>query len=60
MEEKKEFEVWLYDSFERSDCLVGKYATLELAKSVAAEKGGTMTLTYVYKNGERLARYGTY
>lgn len=56
----KEYEVWLYDTFDHSDCLLGKYPTKEEAIDVAASRSGTMTLTYVYFRGERLAKYGTY
>lgn len=57
---KSKFEVHGYDSFSKEGWKVGEYDTEELARSVAITNSGSMTLMYVYKDGQQLAKYGTF
>jgi hypothetical protein len=50
-----------YDSFSHEDFPVGQYDTEEEAVEVAKEKGGVMTLMYVYDpTGKRIFTAGSY
>lgn len=58
---KNKFKVEGYDSFSHEDFPVGTYATAEEAIEVATQKGGTMTLMYVYDpNGKCVFQAGSY
>ncbi len=55
------FAVIGFDSFSREWFPIGEYKTKKQAMEKAKDVGGTMTLAYVYdKNGEMIAKYGTY
>ena len=60
---KGKFRVIGVDTFEgpTADYLIGDYKTLDEAKKVCDEHGGTMNITYVYDEaGKRLHNAGTY
>lgn len=59
--ESGKYRVEGYDSFSHEDFPVGTYETAAEAIAVATQKGGTMTLMYVFDpNGNCIFQAGSY
>ena len=58
---KGKYRVILVDTFEGEDCILLTNKFKKKALDLAAEKGGQMTIVYVYNDkGEHIYKAGTY
>lgn len=58
---KGKFRVILVDTFDGGDCIIGDYKNKKKAFDIAEEKGGTMTIVYVYDDkGRRVKKTGSF